>query len=95
MRVDKDTSKERKNIEKQKLDFSFAEIVLSHPLAILVCDRYENGEHRWHAFAPIGGRLLLVVHTYPDPDDEERARVIGLREATRQERRRYEEGKFD
>ena len=32
-----------------------------------------------------------MVHVYPDPDDEEWIHVIGLREATSHERKRYEE----
>ena len=39
-----------------------------------------------------GFKILLVVHTFPDPEDEEWVHVIGLREATRHERHRYEEG---
>jgi uncharacterized DUF497 family protein len=35
--------------------------------------------------------LLVVVHAYPDADDEERVRIIGARKATRQERTRYEQ----
>jgi len=27
--------------------------------------------------------IVVVVHTYPDPDDETRVHVIGLREANR------------
>ena len=77
------------------MDFSFAEHIFWDPLAVTVYDRFENGEHRWHTFARVGGKLLLAVHTYPDPDDEQWLRVIGLREATAPERRRYEEGEFD
>jgi uncharacterized DUF497 family protein len=95
MRIDKDEDKERKNVKKHGLDFSFAEFVFNDPLAVTVYDRHENGEHRWHTLAPVGGKLLLVVHIYPDPDDDEWVRVIGLREATTFERKRYEEGDFD
>nr|WP_231712219.1 hypothetical protein [Vineibacter terrae] len=35
--------------------------------------------------------MLVVVHTYPDPDDEARVRIIGARKATSHERRRYEQ----
>ncbi len=88
--------KEKKNIRAHGLDFSFAEHVFHNPLAITVYDRWENGEDRWHTFAPVGSTVLLVVHTYPDSDDEgQSVRVIGLREATARERRRYEEGEFD
>jgi uncharacterized DUF497 family protein len=43
--------------------------------------------------AGVGGALtvLPVVHTFPDPDDNEKVRVIGLRQATPRERKRYEE----
>ena len=61
-------------------------------MAVTVYDRYENGEHRWHIFAPIGWKLLLVVYTHPDPTDEDWVRVISLREATAEERKLYEEG---
>lgn len=95
MRIDKDVAKEASNRSKHKLDFSFAELVFGDPLAVEVYDRFENGEHRWHTFSQIGGKLLLVVHTYPDPENQDWVRVIGLREATAQERKRYEEGEFD
>ncbi len=95
MRIDKDDAKEKANIQKHGLDFSFAEYIFRDPLAVTVYDRFENGEHRWHALAWVGGKLLLAVYNFPDPDDEEWVRVIGLREATANERTRYEEGEFD
>jgi uncharacterized DUF497 family protein len=95
MRIDRDAAKENRNVRKHGLDFSFAELVFSDPLALTVYDRFEGGEHRWHIFASVANKLLLIVHTYPDPDDDDWVRVIGLREATLQERKRYEEGNFD
>ena len=95
MRIDKDTAKEEANRRKHKLDFSFADLMLADPLAVEVYDRFENGEHRWHTFCWIAGKLLLVVYAYPDPDNENWVRVIGLREATARERRRYEQGNHD
>ena len=44
-----------------------------------------------HAIGTLGGKCLLV-HTYPDPNDESRPRAISLREAIKNERRRYQEG---
>jgi hypothetical protein len=35
--------------------------------------------------------VLVVVHSYPDAQDEERVRIIGARRATRSERSRYEQ----
>jgi uncharacterized DUF497 family protein len=37
---------------------------------------------------------VVIVHTYPDPDDETWIHVISLREATAHERRQYEVPRF-
>jgi uncharacterized DUF497 family protein len=52
-------------------------------------------QDRWHTFGTVERYLLLVVHTHPDPEDDQWIRVIGLREATPHERKRYEDGSFD
>ena len=95
MRIEFDRAKESANKRKHGLDFSFASLVFQDALAVTVYDRHEKGEDRWHSFGTVAGYLLLVVHTYPDPDDDQWIRVIGLREATPHERKRYEEGSFD
>ena len=95
MRIESDREKELANKRKHGLDFSFASLVFADPLAITVYDRYENGEDRWHTFGVVERFLLLVVHIYPDPDDDRWVRVIGLREATPHERKRYEEEPFN
>jgi uncharacterized protein len=89
-----DPDKEARNKAKHGLDFSFAELVFADPMHAIVFDRYENGEDRWHCIGAVPGsiRVLLVVHGYPDPDDPDLIRVIGLRQATAHERRRYEDG---
>jgi uncharacterized DUF497 family protein len=94
MRIEWDDTKELINLRKHGLDFSLAHNILADPLTIIVYDRYENGEHRHHAITTIHWACLVLVHTYPDPDDEENIRIIGLRRATPQERQRYEKG-FD
>lgn len=95
MEIESDDTKELANKRKHGLDFSFAPLVLGDELAVTVYDRHESGEDRWHTFGMVAGHLLLVVHTYPDPDNDQCVRVIGLREATPHERKRYEEGTFD
>jgi uncharacterized protein len=88
-----DAEKERRNLAKHGLDFTFADVVFFDPHLAIVFDRIEDGEERWHAIGRVDEhRILLVVHSYPDPDDDELIRVIGLREVTRSERTRYEEG---
>jgi uncharacterized DUF497 family protein len=86
--------KERSNIIKHGLDFSVAEHGFADPLADTLWDGVTNGEERWRIIgaAAIGGRLqiVVVVYTYPNPDDDTWVQVISLREATTHERRRYE-----
>lgn len=75
------------------LDFSFAQAIFADPLRVLMFGRHEDGEERRHCVGTAAGglKVLLVVHTYPDQDDPDLVRVIGLREAIRRERRRYED----
>jgi uncharacterized protein len=88
-----DPEKERRNETKHGLDFSLAEHVFADPLCVLVFDRVVDGEERWHCVGAVAGglKILLVVHVYPDEEDPDLIRIIGLREATRHERRRYED----
>jgi len=90
-----DPAKERWNIRKHGLDFSFAAPIFADPWAATVLDRVVEREERWHTIGAVAAgsafRVLLVVHTYPDPDDENWVRVISLREADPRERRRYED----
>jgi uncharacterized DUF497 family protein len=95
MRIEKPAKKEEANRKKHGVGFSLADIICTDPLSVTVYDRYENGEDRWHTFGVVNGTVFLVVHTYPDPDDDEWIRVIGLRKATHGERKNYEEGIFD
>jgi len=94
MRITWRIEKEIRNIRKHGLDFAPAARVFADPLAQTVRDRFVDGEERWRTFGgvAVGGRFIVVVvvHTYPDPDDDTWVHVIGLREATPHERRRYE-----
>ena len=58
-------------------------------------DRVVQGEERWHTIGAVAAgsifKVLLVVHTYPDPEDESWIRIISVREADSKERRRYED----
>lgn len=86
--------KENANRRRHRLGFGLSRNVFDDPLVAIVYDRFENGEHRYHAIGMVGGKCLPVVHTYPGPGDESWIRVIGLREATSNERRRYEDEGF-
>jgi uncharacterized DUF497 family protein len=84
------TEKGRQNIRKHGLDFSLAQLVLADTL----WEGVVSGEERWRTIGAVreGGwfKIVVVVHTYPRPDDDTWVHVISLREATAHERRRYE-----
>ena len=94
MEITFDPDKEKRNIRKHGLNFSLADLILSDPLGVTFYDRFDGGEHRWHTIGAVGyhGRVLVLVHTDPDLHEDRPIRIIGLREATAQERRRYEDG---
>ena len=84
--------KARRNLAKHGVAFELAREVWDDPLHVIVPDRFEDGEQRWHAIGLIAEVVILVVvHGYPMPQDEELVRIIGARRATPHERRRYEQ----
>ena len=92
MHFEWDCEKARTNVIKHDVAFELAQRVWDDPLYTVVPDRFVAGERRWHAIGVVRSNLtLVVVHTYPDPDDENRVRIIGARKATPHERRRYEQ----
>jgi len=87
-----DPQKARRNIAKHGVSFDLAARIWDDPLHLILPDRFEDGEQRWHAIGVVGQvALLLVVHTYPDAEDDSRIRIIGARKATRHERKLYEQ----
>ena len=98
MRITWRKDKERLNIAKHGLDFAKAAQIFADPLSRTDWDRFTDGEERWRTIGTIiVGRVIkivVVVHIYPDPDDESWIHVIGLREATRHGRRQYEISRF-
>lgn len=87
-----DYQKAAHNLAKHGVSFKLAQEVWSDPLYVVLPDRVEDGEQRWHAIGMIGAIVILVVvHSYPEPDDEGRVRIISARKATAHERKRYEQ----
>ncbi len=73
--------------------FELAAQVWGDPSHLIVFDRYEDGEERWHAIGLVRGLLILtVVHVHPHPHDESLVRITGARKATMNERKQYEAG---
>ena len=92
MKFEWNPEKARSNFVKHGVAFDVAERVWDDPLHVILEDRFEDGEQRWHVIGLVGPvALLLVVHTYPDLEDEDRIRIIGARKATHHERRLYEQ----
>ena len=89
MKVTWDPIKARANLAKHDVRFSDAESVLFDPGALTREDEDTEGEQR---FVSVGsdamGRVLTVVYSYQG----EGIRMISARQATRTERRIYEEG---
>ena len=84
-------SKARSNIEKHGISFETARLVWEDPFHRIIFDRVEAGEERWWAIGTIGPiQIVVVVHTYPEPDDDTHVRIIGARKATPGERKRHE-----
>jgi uncharacterized protein len=89
MQFDWDPKKAASNEAKHGVSFEEAATVFGDPLS----DTYNDPDHSWQErrFIIIGtsaqGRLLFVAHT----DDGEIVRLISAREATRKERKFYEE----
>lgn len=71
-----------------------AQRVWDDPLHVVVLDRLENAQQRWHTIGMAGAVTVLVVvvvHAYPDDGDETLIRIIDARKATTHERENYEQ----
>lgn len=89
-----DPAKAQANVRKHGVSFAEAATVLLDPLALTVFDAgHSDDEERWFTLGTSStGRLLAVAHTYRSIDpDLASARMISAREATRLERRQYEQ----
>lgn len=83
-----DLRKARRNFEKHGVDFADAALALDDAMALTIRDPDSDSEER---FITLGtdpfGRLLAVAFTWRG----ERIRIISARQATRRERRSYED----
>jgi uncharacterized protein len=95
LRFEWDEAKNLSNRRKHGVSFEEACAVFLDPLYVSVQDRIEDGEPRWLTLGLADGVVLLAVaHTVREVHDEgtslEVIRIISARQATRKERRRYE-----
>lgn len=95
MRFVWDLAKAESNHRKHGVRFEDAVQVFFDPLHLTVQDRVEGGEYRWQTIGQVGGAaVLLVAHTVTEdgPEPVEVIRIISVRRATPQERKRYANG---
>ena len=86
-----DDDKAARNLRKHGVAFEVAEKVWDDPTHLILFDRYENDEERWHAIGLVRGVMILtVVHAYPGGDNDGPIRIIGARSATPAERKQYD-----
>ena len=96
MRWTWDDDKNRANREKHRLGFETAKLVFGDPLMAHRLDP-DPDEERWHTIGMIDNVVVIVAHTWPEPEDGagvETGRIISARKATARERAAYEEGNF-
>jgi uncharacterized DUF497 family protein len=73
------------------VSFELAQLVFDDPDALMLQERIERGEERWHGIGLVAAAVVLVIaHTVRAHEAGETIRIISARKATRQERKRYE-----
>jgi uncharacterized DUF497 family protein len=87
MRVTWDPSKAADNLRDHRVAFADAVTVLDDPFAITIEDPDHNEQRFVTLGADLTGNILVVVYAYAGAEE---IRIISAREASRGERRRYE-----
>jgi uncharacterized DUF497 family protein len=88
-----DAAKAQSNLTKHAVSFAQAATVLLDPLAVTVFDAaHSQFEERWFTLGLSQEvKLLAIAHTYQAQDARTaKVRVISARQATRNERKQYE-----
>ena len=83
-------SKAAANLEKHGVRFEDASTAFADPLSITVPDPAHSDDEQRYVMVgrSIEGKLLVVVHS----ERKDSIRIISAREASRRERREYEQG---
>ncbi|GAK59471.1 hypothetical protein U27_06456 [Candidatus Vecturithrix granuli] len=90
MKFEWDARKARSNLQRHHIDFEEAKTVFNDPFLMTFPDHdHSDGEYRYLSIGhSASGRTLVIIHT----DTQLAVRIISCREATRKEKRAYEEG---
>ncbi len=88
-----DARKARTNENKHKVSFEEAKTLFTDPFLVTFPDEYHsNTEDRYISIGcSARGRILLVVHTEREIENDTVIRIISCRQATPSERRFYED----
>jgi len=87
-----DEAKNQTHLRKHGLSFELARSVFTDPLALIRLDLGAHGEERWRILGTIDGLIVVLVAYTVRGENPEVIRIISAREATNNERKRYEEG---
>ena len=90
-RYDWDEDKNQSNYVKDGISFQTAILIFDDPSVVSEVERIVDGEERWQSIGVIvKATIVLVAHTWKIQGSDEIIRVISVRKATPNERKRYE-----
>jgi len=96
MRFEWDENKRNRNLRDHGLDFADAWKVFTAPMLTSLDDREDYGEDRWMGIGLLDARIVVVVFTERERENEDEiTRIISLRKALTHERTQYEQALRD
>jgi uncharacterized DUF497 family protein len=97
MRFHWDWTKAAENRRKHRVSFEEACTIFSDPSILTAHDeKHSEFDDRWASIGmSVAGRILVVIHSWPEADDsgDEVVRIISARKANKRERETYLERK--
>ena len=94
MRFEWDPRKAAQNLQKHRVPFEEACTIFADRSILTVHDEeHSESEDRWASMGfSSAGRILVVIHTWPEPEDEgeELVRIISARRANKREQGVYQ-----
>jgi hypothetical protein len=87
-----DEKKNQQNIIKHGFDFRDAEQIFNAPMLVEIDDRQNYGEERYIGIGFLQNRVVVIVFT---ESAEHIIRIISLRKALKNERRKFEQAISD
>ena len=92
MEFEWDGAKARSNRSKHGIDFNTASLVFDDPFHVTDEPKFVRGEERWLTVGWVENIIMIaVVHTYRGTPPGEVIRIISARQASRRERKQYEQ----